>query len=537
LISSYARMVRKGIKPCLSGRPARFDDKDLVRIKNLVDNPEYKIGEDSYLKEVNQIAKERQVSDRGLAPCEASDVSKRSLARYEKLLGISTAGSADTTLAREKATEDIRHTVSFMAAQYLMVPLTDQYLILNVDSSQFTVGRKNVKTTRVKFLTKSGRRDGLKCKNRKKGGIVSYFIKYHMLISAGGINAEPIYHLADDSMDPGELETYEIPGLGIGTNLESKGHLVFSSTRAGNVPFFRWFTLNILVPFVQAVRRKRGLLDSSPAFLQMDGESIQIQCYEDPEVLAVLELNNIVIGKGPASTSSKTQAADAGDCFRGSKKTLKKIDDESVADDIVLESAIKRVFDQHMAKRKEKMTYAHQLMARKGLMRVQLALQSLMKPYLIKKSFEKCGIYDYQSGGINFARLLAQCNTRVSPEMEKTIKRSLPGLAELLKNKGELHGDDFDFYDIAKAQEVDQLCLNRRRYVFLTNKKLVKSEALKKQKKIEAEESKKKTKGKNSRKKAKIEEPMEDPDEDELDEEEEWLNNSKGTKDRPKRKR
>jgi len=57
----------------------------------------------------------------------------------------------------------------------------------------------------------------------------------------------------------------------------------------------------IMIPFVLNLKRIHALDVNSATWYQLDGEEMQIRCYEDISMLSVLENNNIIIGKPSGS--------------------------------------------------------------------------------------------------------------------------------------------------------------------------------------------------------------------------------------------
>ena len=64
-------------------------------------------------------------------------------------------------------------------------------------------------------------------------------------------------------------------------------------------------------------------------WFQLDGEPIQINVYEQDDVIEALNQHNITVGKLPASTTEITQAADQKP-FKTCKTNLKGINDSDV---------------------------------------------------------------------------------------------------------------------------------------------------------------------------------------------------------------
>ena len=116
-------------------------------------------------------------------------------------------------------------------------------LYLNVDATSFTVGSKDNGRISVKY--KERKKDKpLKVLPQEGDGGMKYSIKYYALISAGGYACDPIYVIANKSMNEDDCDIHEVQNLGISTGVESKGYVVFCKSRLGNARFFDWFILN-----------------------------------------------------------------------------------------------------------------------------------------------------------------------------------------------------------------------------------------------------------------------------------------------------
>eukprot|EP01034_Spumella_vulgaris_P042374 gene42374-52550_t len=61
------------------------------------------------------------------------------------------------------------------------------------------------------------------------------------------------------------------------------------------------------------------------SFVSCDGEAMQLKAFMRSDIQLLLDTNNIMIGKLPASTSGSTQASDVSDFFKGVKTRLKKL--------------------------------------------------------------------------------------------------------------------------------------------------------------------------------------------------------------------
>ena len=96
---------------------------------------------------------------------------------------------------RDLAEDDYRHTITMIAANNYMIPRTDINLILNVDATQFKVGDKTDLPELVLIDKKPtaglAPRSVTVTKDTGKTS-TAFFMKYHMLMSAGGFTSEPI---------------------------------------------------------------------------------------------------------------------------------------------------------------------------------------------------------------------------------------------------------------------------------------------------------------------------------------------------------
>ena len=490
-IRRWIRHIRNGDALQNGGRPASISPKFFPAIKNVLNSGQLNVTTEVFTLEVNKYAIE---TAQGLHNISASQVklpSIKTIQRLEKTIGIRTGNAELTTNARDKACSDVRNAVSMCAAQHLMVPQTDHYLILNMDATQYQTGGDGKKKQQVKFMKAPNDGKALKAlPDGKNNGITAFFIKYYMLMSAGGCCADPIFVIADENMEKEQCDVHVVPGLGNSIDLSNKAFVVFTKTRCANVKFYEWFNSIALVNFVLNLRQLRSLPEDSIAWFQLDGEAIQIECYQGVNnMLDLMTQHHIVVGKQAGSTTEITQPCDAGDCFKASKAKNKTISDEDIVMDTHMQERLKIVFAEHMKNvtPSKKMSSAHLKMAINGLQRVHLAIKSSVSPHMIKESFTRTGIYDYKTCSYNIKQILGQCKTTISMEEETSIIEVIPQLSKALGANGELLDTDFERCNIRSngTKSKDNLVLNRRRMVLLTNPRLVQSEEAKRLKKAE----------------------------------------------------
>lgn len=340
-----------------------------------------------------------------------------------------------------------------------------------------------------------------------------------LLMSATGCVAEPVFMIADDNMRADEFRHYKVPGLGIGPQLETTGHVLITKTRTGNAKVFEWFIEYSLIPFVKALKRYNELDESEEAWFQLDGEAVQIYPFFEDRILKLMKENKINVGKPPAATTSITQPCDVGTCFKGPKTQNKKITKHDVSkNETMLKRLATKVFKEHNAwlnsaerspeaialgnKKKKptkkdkkdtiEMNPSHVTYAKYGLLRVQMALDLCMKKTMIRESFQKSGIYPFS---LEIIRRMFKVS--VTTEESLAIKRNMDTLADLFQQNGEIDEVTLDNLNIEAAKEplkrgtkrVDDYVLNRRRAVIITNDQVQQKEKAKQQMVIALEEA------------------------------------------------
>lgn len=435
------------------------------------------------------------------------NVCRKTALKLMKKAGLREGNAEIATTARAIATSDVYNFVSFAAMNKYMVETKkiNEFLILNADGTQFEVGGRadhKVKVCRSIRKVRTGK--GMKAcqKKVKKGdneGIVKYYIKYYLIISAGGVQADPIFILADENMAEDEMRVVKVPGLGVGTNLDNQGYVVFCKTRSANEKFYSWMMEFVLIPFINQIKKHYELDENEESWFQLDGEDVQLKPFESPRIMGLLKNSKIHVGKPPGSTTAVTQPCDRGNCFKGPKVTNRKINNKDVRNNTFMLRKLKELFDEHnkwlnseergdlrlLGKKKKKPTKCdkpgtiefnpgHKGFAKFGLLRVQLALQYCMRPHMIRESFEQCGIVPF-----NPRLIMSNCRSSIAPTDQGKILNSVAHLVDLFHNNGELFESDLDLLEISSnvdrggKKPLDQAVLNRRRACILTHPALI----------------------------------------------------------------
>jgi len=392
----WISIIRSGNKLLDNGRPPIIAEEHLSKIEDFITSSKTSISASIFEDEVHKYAVVTAQNRKNISESQVHRPSRRTFKTLEKRLNIKTGNAELTTNARAIACADVRNAVSMCAAQHLMVPLVDHYLILNMDATQYKVGNNSNEKTKVKFISRPSLGKSLQVtKDKENSGITSFFIKHYLLISAGGVAADPVYIIADDNMCKEDIDVHMVLGLGNGIGLGNKGYVIFSKTRCANVKFYKWFNTTILIEFIKDLKALRNLPFESMTWFQLDGEAVQIECYQSSEMLQTLCDNHVVVGKPAASTTQISQPCDIGDCFKATKTKVKNTTDGDVAMDTHMLERLTTVYNAHQNTTPGlKMPTSHVKMGKHGLLRVQIASKSAVSNKTIKDSFSRAGIYN-----------------------------------------------------------------------------------------------------------------------------------------------
>lgn len=434
-ILKYVKLRRLG-KPrnLAAGRPPKVSTTQKEWLLDQMTNRQHQLRVEEF-KQLVVEAVRRTCTERKEPHGHIDNVDDETLRRLEVDLGIKKGLAETTTHARANACADVRNMVTFAAMNYLMTGLTNPVLTLNADATQYTVGSgKGDKAIKyipngdlsMKVLPLAG-----------EGGLVSFFIKFYMLMTAAGHLADPIYIMADSSMDEEDIHVLPVQGMGVNTNPFSVGYLVWMKTRSPNAHFFRWFNNLFLIPFVTNLRIAYGIDDETPAWYQLDGERNQISVYDEKAILDALEAAGIVVGKPPGSTTEITQPADRGKCFCATKCVNKSICDADI-DDKYMIGVLEQAFADHEAAMKDRypgytpISVPHKKMAVFGLLRIQMAQGEVLKKKMVQSSFRETGVYPY-----SLEKIIGSCKTKIECDEVLEIVNAVPRLAKKIGEQGE----------------------------------------------------------------------------------------------------
>ena len=245
-------LTKNGILQQGRGRPSSFLSADLEYIKRSVSAKVYNTKTVDFNKEMQSQFVKNTVSVTGVADCSVKLLSDRTLVRYQDLMKLKKGNAEQTTDARAVATADKLNAVSVAAAHFLMMPLTSPHLVINSDGTSFQTGGGQTELVEVIYDPEVHKenKEPLKVLPENSGSLTANFVKFYLCINATGSSAPPVYIVADKNMKEGEISVHEVMGMGIGTDLNAIGYIVFAKTREVNEKFYHWWFVTVFNKFV-----------------------------------------------------------------------------------------------------------------------------------------------------------------------------------------------------------------------------------------------------------------------------------------------
>lgn len=354
------------------------------------------------------------------------------------------------TVARIRAEGDPRNFFTFACVCIALILKAGllAHLIMNWDATTF-------------IIDEDGKLDVIKLKSEadtkvatleKKSGL-NFGCKWYYVHSAAGKVGWPVYVFADDSMEENEFDVYEIPGLGFNQQVTKMdlnlGYVVFTKTRNCCADFYRWFALNIIIPFVESLSTTEGnneFVDSEgnplPILIACDGEYIQISAFQDPDIRDQLKLLRITLIKSPASLSAKTQAADAGNMFKASKTKLSFAQPDDWDDPLLRRRLLEKVFNFRLTwKQEKKVKHAE------GLLRVRYAIMSVMDTKIVREGF-----FNIRMFPVNPKKIMGSCTSKMTPQQLNEFVDKMGRGADEILDKGHIKDRLMDEWGLMRIE-------------------------------------------------------------------------------------
>jgi hypothetical protein len=258
-VAFWAQKVRSGQKlRCSGGAPAKITAEIKRKVEEFVEN-------DVYMKQPHEVEEklqelvDKELENQGFVPGTFNKLDRKTIKRTKIELGLVSGNAEFTTTARADATASVRNVLSHavQVCHQTEVRKVPRCLHLNADGSTFTVGYSADNKIEVIFIKKEqstpddadNYNQVLPKKGEHQMGL--YTVKIYAYISAEGVAFDPVFIIQDDTVEADDTDVHEVSGLGLGTNWDSKGYIVFMKSRAGHAKFYKWFFEHIHIKSVK----------------------------------------------------------------------------------------------------------------------------------------------------------------------------------------------------------------------------------------------------------------------------------------------
>ena len=237
------------------------------------------------------------------------------------------------------------------------------------------------------------------------------------------------------------------------------------------------------------------------AFVTCDGEPVQIEVWQEAELLEAFKEALIDFGKTSASCSGICQASDVSNFFKASKKRVRSMYTEDYVDEAVQEEIMTILTAMNVSSEKKRIICD-------ALQIVSRAVQDTLTISCVQHGYERCGQYP-----IDFDKTMAKCTSmrKVSKIQCAEMKANVPHFVKIFRQKGELTEKDLDEKNIytvldSRQKAKDERVLYQQRAVLMNKEETIsKFKIYKSKKQIAVEEKAAKA---AAREKRKLQTPM-----------------------------
>jgi hypothetical protein len=300
--------------------------------------------------------------------------------------------------------------------------------------------------------------------------LTSAFVKYYAVITGDGVLGTPVFIIADPNVGEDEIDHYTVEQLGVGVHVGCDAEIVFTHDRSLNSAFYDWMVTTIVGQVIEDLRMSGKANDDDLAgtrlvnhakFKSLKGQIFKIISSTAQLWLANhLDLRHQLLRLWIHSICSKQSSLT---CVN--KKVMSPIQTYAQKSKRLLMQTKK--YGKGI-NRGQKELYIQ------GLLDIQRAMNSVITPEIIKKSYYACGMIDPVTGGYDLGKIISNFKVNISPEDQLKLVEKIPLLANILGENGELSEGDLDRAGIEKTTDKDGLDISRRRYVTITNPNVLK---------------------------------------------------------------
>jgi len=387
--------------------------------------------------------------------------------------GINVANAEVIDNAHLKALHDPRHAASHAAMMHYLHQSTPTGLFFNMDKTTFEMRKDEQENKPAVYI--GDRPESVKCDDPYSSGPRgNCSVHLYVVANDGGKVADMVYVVKDNQMPKDAIDVYETPMLDGVISAGASAYLLFVGDSTSNKDeALEWQFINIVVPFINLVRKKKGKNNTTPASLTVDGDPRQLQIITSETIRAAFKDANIIASKTPASCTPIFQPLDVGNLFKAAKTRFQKLLDEGYEpEDPEDKASLLKIFRAHRCKYPKTMkknkkpsiamgNYFTDVM--KCLHTVAKALLDTLDPKVVQKSFQNAGVSPTDPRAIR-----QKCKYAWTSEDKKCFDVAVPALSALIARNSELKEKDFDDAHIpAKNESKDGLSVHRRRSLLL----------------------------------------------------------------------
>jgi hypothetical protein len=337
-IERYSRNLRTGkANHSMGGKPTTFDATAEMEIVAHLTNRRT-APKPTEFNQYLQEAAVRSAKRQGVHDTCAVSVSQSTISRFQKKHGIVSKLAEPLTSARASAERDFLNFMSFIALMSYVSQRVKAQLWFNMDGTTFESGGECGQLSLVKCLKSDCH--GIKYEPDPESFSTKFYVKYYCVISAFGDIAPPLFVLQSPNMEAGKYDqmTLEI-------ELGQTVHIVFCKSRGCDASFHEWFNIEYILPWIDKIRQFRGFEKDEPAMLQLDGEAVQINAFQNESIKSAFDKKHVIVAKSPPMLTHKLQPCDVGNIFRGAK--AKKINAQYVMQDTVSVEKVEKIIKYH----------------------------------------------------------------------------------------------------------------------------------------------------------------------------------------------
>lgn len=361
------------------------------------------------------------------------------------------------TSARIEAEADPRNMYSMICLVKAFCENLPPRLIFNWDATQY-ITSNDLHATGVYIESMKSHNIAI---TSESNGTMAIAVKMFHCHNAAGYSTKPVFVIADDEMGEEEFKVFLVRGLGNNNVNRSNGWLCFTKTRACNRAFYRWFATEIVCKFVKKSRDSQPLKPNEDfhAFVTCDGEARQLEAFMEDDIRTLLDTENIILAKIPASCSGISQPSDVSDFFKASKKRLeylpRSLRDNSVVkarpnmtveEEDELEQQIGEYPDADIVEQLDQILKETSFTSDKkgkiidALQRIAWVIRTTLTLDMVRQGYQRVGWVPKPS----LRKAMGKCTKALSTEEYNNLEEHWQELASCYIQKGELTETDMD---------------------------------------------------------------------------------------------